>query len=154
MFFVHGGVGGGVECGPVPSGGDMASNGADRPHRTRTDSELFLRRGADIERAKRTGKRLSCPYFNLVVAASHAESSKVAIVIGRKLGNSVIRNRAKRRFRVLARAIEGQLRPDRHLIVFPRTASLTAGFSDLERIWRELLERESIIDRGRFSGRV
>jgi ribonuclease P protein component len=132
----------------------MESNGADRPLRTRTDSELFLRRGADIERAKRTGKRFSCPYFNLVVAASSSESSKVAIVVGRKLGNAVIRNRTKRRFRVLARATEGRLGPHRHLIVFPRTASLTVSFSDLERIWRELLERESIIDRGRCSGRV
>ena len=132
----------------------MGSNGTARSLRRRTDSELFLRRGADIERAKRTGKRVSCSYFNLVVAASHEESSKVAIVVGRKLGNAVIRNRAKRRFRALARATEGQLGPHRHLIVFPRTASLSASFSDLQRIWRELLERESIIDSGGYSGRV
>lgn len=132
----------------------MRSNGGDRPLRTRKDSDLFLRRGGDIERAKRTGKRLSCPYFNLVVAHGDAESSKVAIVVGRKLGNAVIRNRAKRRFRALARAIEGQLGPHRHLIVFPRTASLNASFAVLERMWRELLERESIIDGGWCSGRV
>lgn len=87
----------------------MGGNGADRALRTRTDSDLFLRRGADIERAKRTGKRLSCAYFNLIVATSDAELSKVAIVVGRKFGKAVVRNRAKRRFRVLARAIEGQL---------------------------------------------
>jgi ribonuclease P protein component len=128
-------------------------NNTHRPLRTRTDSDLFLRRGADIERAKRTGKRLSCPYFNLVVAPSDAELSKVAIVVGRKLGNAVIRNRAKRRFRVLARASEGQLGPHRHLVVFPRTASLSASFTELDRMWRELLERESMIDRGKCSGK-
>lgn len=132
----------------------MERDKAERPPRTRTDAELFLRRGADIERAKRTGTRRSCLYFNLVVAASHEESTRVAIVVGRKLGNAVIRNRAKRRFRALARATEGRLGPHRHLIVFPRSASLTARFSDLERIWRELLERESILDRGTCPGRV
>ncbi|CAI4030138.1 Ribonuclease P protein component [Nitrospira tepida] len=129
----------------------MGSHGAQSPLRSRTDSELFLRRGADIERAKRAGKRLSCPYFNLVVAPSDAELSKVAIVVGRKLGNAVIRNRAKRRFRALARAVESQLGPYRHLVVFPRTASLSASFTDLEQMWRELLARESIIKRGRCS---
>ncbi|MEX5212801.1 MAG: ribonuclease P protein component [Nitrospiraceae bacterium] len=131
----------------------MGSTGADRALRTRTDSDLFLRKGVDIERAKRTGERLSCAYFNLIVAPSDAELSKVAIVVGKKLGRAVVRNRAKRRFRVLARAIEGQLRCHRHLIVFPRTASLSASFSALNKMWRELLDRGSLLDKGKGAGK-
>jgi ribonuclease P protein component len=132
----------------------MRGSEGDRRLRTRKDSDLFLRRGADIEQAKKRGTRLSCPYFNLVVAHADEESSKVAIVVGRKLGNAVIRNRAKRRFRVLARVVEGQLAAHRHLIVFPRTASLNASFASLEKMWRGLLERESIIYGGGCSEKM
>lgn len=56
------------------------------------------------------GKRLNTPFVTLIVLPKdqqHGQIGRVAFVAGKKLGNAVWRNKAKRRMRALCRDLGG-----------------------------------------------
>lgn len=57
------------------------------------------------------GKRVHTPYFTLIVlpVKQHGQHGRVAFIAGKKLGNAVWRNSAKRRMREVCRACNGPL---------------------------------------------
>lgn len=113
--------------------------------RQKTDTQLFLSRGADIERAKRRGRRVATACFNMVTAPADSEQTKIAVIVGRKFGSATARNRAKRRVRALARAVEERLASHYHVLIFPKTPLLKMVFAQLGNLWEVVLTREGVI---------
>lgn len=112
------------------------------------DRLLFLKRSGDIEKVKKEGRRVSTPLFNLMFHSSMpvaAEPCRVGIVVGKRLGIAVVRNRAKRLFRELSRDVRNDLVRGYHLVVFPRRESLTVNFQHLRNTWRSVLQREGLL---------
>ncbi len=109
------------------------------------DRSFFLKKSGDIERVKKTGRRLSTPLFNLVSCRSDLPHARVGVIVGKRLGGAVTRNRAKRRFRELARQVRRQLAPGRDLLIFPRHGSLTATHRALEDAWLIALRQQSLV---------
>ncbi|MEW6542690.1 MAG: ribonuclease P protein component [Nitrospirota bacterium] len=114
------------------------------------DRRFFLRASREIERAKREGRRLQTPVFNLVScprlpSESGQASSRVGIVVGKRLGAAVTRNRAKRIFRELARQIRGQLAGGHDLLVFPRREALEISHAQLRSAWVSALSRAGLL---------
>ena len=72
------------------------------------DRLFFLKKSGDIERVKKTGRRLPTPLFNLVSCRSDLSHARVGVIVGKRLGGAVVRNRAKRQDRT--RLHLGQLR--------------------------------------------
>lgn len=77
-----------------------------------------IKSSTDISQLFSTGRRLKTPYLTLIVGdrssetsrtedAQHDHSGRVAFIAGKKLGNAVWRNRAKRRMRALCRELNG-----------------------------------------------
>ena len=64
---------------------------------------------ADISDLFSSGKRLRTPYLTLIVlpAKQHGLHGRVAFIAGKKQGNAVWRNAAKRRMREICRASGG-----------------------------------------------
>lgn len=106
---------------------------------------MFLRNSRDIERVKHQGRRVSTPFFNLLVCRMEPASGRVGIITGRRFGPAVKRNRAKRRFRELARRVAGRLGPQQVLLVFPKRESLAQSFQTLEESWKSTLARHRVI---------
>ena len=116
----------------------------------RRKSSLFLRRSSEIERVKRVGRRVSTTMFNLLIRICEDDmESRLGIVIGRRFGTAVSRNRAKRLFRVLAREVCGKLLPGRQFLVFPKRECLIQPFPVLRDAWKETLQRCRL---GTFNG--
>lgn len=113
-----------------------------RPSRDRL---LFLRRHSDIERVKRNGRRFETPLFNLVSHPSSSSQSQIGIVVGKRLGTAVVRNRTKRIFRALARQTRLELVDGRHVLVFPKRKVLTTRHEELRRTWRAALHHEGLL---------
>jgi len=109
------------------------------------DRAFFLRKSGDIERVKKTGRRLPTPLFNLVSCRSDMPHARVGVIVGKRLGGAVIRNRAKRRFRELARLVRGRLTPGQDLLVFPRQGALEATPSALREAWLTALRRQALV---------
>jgi ribonuclease P protein component len=112
--------------------------------------EIFLRTSREIDWVKREGRRESTAWFNVLIRRSDDADTKLAIVVGRRFGTAVRRNRAKRIFRELARLVRGHLVPGYRFLVFPKRESLEKQFSALRAVWVQTLERCGLIPRDRM----
>ena len=116
--------------------------------RSARDRILFLRASRDIEFVKQHGRRLSTACFNLLVCKSDGGTSRVGIIVGRRFGIAVRRNRVKRLFRELTRQIRNELTSNHALLVFPKRDALTLPFQELKGLWQATLRRQGLL-RGR-----
>lgn len=110
---------------------------ARRPH--------FLRNSADIERVKKCGRRLSTPLFNLVSSASGFQETRVGVIVGKRFGGAVVRNRAKRIFRELARQTGNEFVVGYDVLIFPRREALAVRHSRLRDAWVTALKQEGLL---------
>jgi ribonuclease P protein component len=109
------------------------------------DKHLFLKRSRDIEYAKGHGSRISTALFNMIVCRTDGIGSRVGIVVGKRFGIAVSRNRGKRRFRELTRQLHGQLLPGLDLVVFPKRDSIVQPFAVLKEVWLSALQRQQLL---------
>ncbi len=113
--------------------------------RSAGDRVLFLRASRDIEFVKQHGRRLSTACFNLLVCKTETGTSRVGIIVGRRFGIAVRRNRVKRVFRELTRQIRSELTSNHALLVFPKRDALTVPFEELKGVWRATLRRQGVL---------
>ena len=111
-------------------------------------ADLFLRNSRDINWVKQAGQRVSTALFNLLIRRADGMETKLAIIVGKRFGTAVSRNRAKRLFRELARAVRGRLSPGYKFLVFPKRGCLTTQFAELQDIWVQSLGRYGLITAG------
>lgn len=102
---------------------------------------IFLRASRDIEAVKRHGRRCSTNLFNLLVHKTDEGICRVGIIVGRRFGNAVRRNRAKRVFRELVRASHDQLSPGQDLLIFPKREALLQSHAERSLLWLDTLRR-------------
>jgi ribonuclease P protein component len=122
---------------PFPMMRVMSQGGSDR--------DLFLKRSRDIEYAKKHGNRISTSLFNMVICPTDEINSRVGIVVGKRFGIAVSRNRAKRLFRELTRQLRGQLLPGHALVVFPKRDAIAQPFVVLKEVWLSALQRQRLL---------
>lgn len=106
--------------------------------------ERFLRASRDINYVKQHGRRLSTGLFNLLICKIEGTRTRVGIVVGRRFGPAVRRNRAKRLFRELTRHAAGQLAEGYALLVFPKREVLELPFERLRTAWCATLRRQGL----------
>ncbi len=109
------------------------------------DRDLFLKRSRDIEYAKQHGRRISTALFNVVICRTAVSGSRVGIVVGKRFGGAVSRNRVKRLFRELTRQLRGELLPGHALVVFPKRDSIVQPFAVLKEVWLSSLQRQRLL---------
>ncbi|BFU89167.1 MAG: Ribonuclease P protein component [Nitrospira sp.] len=102
---------------------------------------IFLRSNRDIQIVKHHGRRITTALFNLLACKMDDAPSRVGIIVGKRFGNAVRRNRAKRIFRELVRQLHPDLVPGRGLLVFPKRDALLRSRDELVQSWRGSLER-------------
>ncbi len=108
-------------------------------------SQLFLKKTEDFNRVKREGRRCQTSLFNVMFCSSPTEDTRVGIVIGRRFGKAVVRNRGKRIFRELVRKTHSLLVQGYDIIVFPKRAILTYNHRALCDSWVQVLAREGLL---------
>lgn len=105
---------------------------------------FFLKRSRDIQHIKKSGRRVSTGLFNLQICPGLSQDAMLGIVIGRRFGTAVRRNRAKRLFRELGRAVRPALIPGHAFLVFPKRECLNLPFAELQNLWRGTLQRQRL----------
>ena len=108
-------------------------------------SELFLKKKEDFDRVKREGRRCQTSLFNVMFCSSPTEETRVGIVVGRRFGKAVARNRGKRIFRELVRKTHNLLVKGYDIIVFPKQPVLTHNHEALCESWVRVLARERLL---------
>ena len=106
----------------------------------------IIKSSAEISHLFQNGKRFNTPYFTLIVLndeKQHDHSGRAAFVAGKKNGNAVWRNRAKRRMRALCQATGGPY--DHYDVVFVAKRQINeAEYSDLLRSCAKALKQAGI----------
>ena len=109
------------------------------------DRTFFLRASRDIEYVKEHGRRISTAWFNLLVCKADAGVGRIGIVVGKRFGIAVRRNRAKRLFRELSRQVRSELIGGCVLLVFPKRDALGVPFEELKRGWVSTLRCQGVL---------
>jgi ribonuclease P protein component len=91
-----------------------------------------LTHGGDIRRVVRTGRRNGGDLLVLhVVRHDRTDPARVGFVVGRVVGNAVIRHRLQRRLRHLCRERLAVLPPGCEVVVRALPAAASASYSEL-----------------------
>src|SRR2546430_7112770 len=107
-----------------------------------------LRNSAAIRLVFKEGRRGSCPLFTVLYRRNALDHTRVGVVVGRKLGGAVWRNRSKRRFRELARLSLPRLAAGLDLLIVPKRESVTEPAQNLRASWQDLLARAKLLALG------
>jgi ribonuclease P protein component len=106
-----------------------------------TRAPHLLRNSADIRLVFKEGKRVSCPLFTLLYRRNDLDRTRVGVVVGKKLGGAVARNRAKRRFRELGRLSLRLVPSGLDLLILPKRESVTEPARRLRENWQAVMMR-------------
>ena len=86
------------------------------------------------------------PYFTLIHSrVQENELSRMGVVVGRRVGKAVTRNRLKRINRELIRASYSDMAKGHHCVVYPKVKILRSKFQEVEKVWNNMLRHVGII---------
>ena len=119
-----------VPATPKPPGGGGAAGF--RPHE-------HIRRRADFQRIYQQGTRVNSRYSTVFVLPNELPSARLGIAATKKLGGSVVRNRAKRLIREVFR--RNKIAAGLDVVIIPKRELLDASLTVLEADYRNILER-------------
>lgn len=98
-----------------------------------------LRRRSEFTRVYERGIRLRGRFMTCFALPNGLDSPRLGIAASQKIGNAVVRNKAKRRVRELFRAHKPLTGID--IVVIPRREMVTASWPHIETDYRAALQR-------------
>jgi ribonuclease P protein component len=105
-----------------------------------------LRRPEQFQRVRRVGRVWSTPLLVLNAAQGRRKVSRCGFVAGKRLGNAVERNRARRRVREAVRLAYPQIASGWDLVFVLRSPELiTLDFAQLQALVEQLLRRAGVL---------
>ncbi|HEX5221400.1 MAG TPA: ribonuclease P protein component [Verrucomicrobiae bacterium] len=107
---------------------------ADSPARPTLGRKSRIKQGRDFARVRQAGERVvkGCLIANWLRLADDARS-RLGVVVGKKVGGSVIRSRAKRLLRESFRLHQHELTQPLDLVLVARPSIVEKDFSGVER---------------------
>ena len=114
-------------------------------HRS-TRAQHLLRNSTDIRLVFKEGRRVSCPLFTLLYRRNDGARTRVGVVVGKKLGGAVARNRSKRRFRELGRLSLTRMPSGLDLLILPKRESVSEPARSLRESWQAVLTRVHLLE--------
>lgn len=104
-----------------------------------------LRRPAHFHRVRSSGSHYDGAVLLLSTAPARQRTTRCGIVVARRLGGAVIRNRIKRRIREILRIHYSSLRPHTDIVVIARARNLaTMPYAELNDILINVLRRAGV----------
>ena len=108
---------------------------------------MRMRSRAEFSRVRKDGQSFGGRYWVLGVLRdpSLAQPFKFGIILTRKVGNAVVRNRVRRRARAILSELGLHLAPPSHLVIIARHRAPEASFEELRRDWKKLARKAGIL---------
>ena len=103
-----------------------------------------MKRHKEFRFTYRTGRQVGGGSFVLVTARNRKDKVQVGFSVSKKIGNSVMRNRAKRRLKAAFSPLLPMVKPGYNLIFIARSGSLTAPFMAIQKSMVTALQRAGV----------
>lgn len=108
--------------------------------------EQRIRRRSEYQAIQTQGRRLQTPHFLFVLAARPSEvpanaGPRLGVVVSRKVGNAVVRNRVKRLIREAFRATRGLFGCRADVVVIARSCREPWGTPEVIAEWKAASDR-------------
>jgi ribonuclease P protein component len=101
----------------------------------RKEQDLGIKNRKDILFLLNRGNRWHCKYFSIVFFNNNSGKLKAAVIVSRRLGNAVIRNRTKRMFRDVISFVRKNGKKEilnNDILILPKTSNLPSRKDILE----------------------
>ena len=105
-----------------------------------------LKRHKEFRFTYRTGRQVGGGSFVLVTARNRKGKVQVGFSVSKKIGNSVQRNRSKRRLKACFSPLLPSVKPGYNLIFIARAASLTDPFLAMQKSMVTALQRAGVYE--------
>lgn len=106
----------------------------------RFSAQQRLRKALDFQGVREAGLRINCGSFIAILNRSDKGVRRFGVIASRKVGNAVIRNRAKRIFREIFRMNQEILPESTDIIIIVRFNFLEFSFQELTKRFIRLCE--------------
>lgn len=103
-----------------------------------------LKRHKEFRYTYRVGRSVGTRLFSLVWAKNRSDSVKVGFSVSKKIGNAVLRNRAKRRLRACITPMLGSIRKGTNLIFIARHDVLDVPFPEMQKQMEDVIRRAGL----------
>ena len=118
----------------------------DEPPRLKFSRAMRIKQGRDFSRVRQEGQRLvlGCMIANwrkLPAESSH----RLGVVTSGKIGNAVVRNRARRLLREAFRTHQHDLLQPVDLVLVARASIVGKGFGDVEKDFLTILRKAGLL---------
>jgi len=111
-----------------------------------------LTKRGDFARVRQHGRSRAHPLLILVVAPNGGETTRAGLVVGKRIGTAVVRNRVKRLLREAVRARLSCLPPGYDIVLIARQEAAGARLGDIAVALDVLLQRERLLSGRNRSG--
>lgn len=108
---------------------------------------LRMRRSFEFARVRRHGRSASTRLLVLAILPNNQEFNRYGFVVGKRIGNAVVRNRVRRRLRAAIKALEPQLHGGYDVVIIARgpIANPEVTFQEVSAMLRSLSRRVGLL---------
>lgn len=106
-----------------------------------------LARNEDFRRVRREGRSWSAPLLVLQTFGNNLPHSRLGLVVSKRVGTAVVRNRVRRRLREAARDRWPSIKPGWDVVLIARVPAAGADFWQLSSAMDTLFERAGLFGR-------
>ena len=108
------------------------------------DKNRRINRGKEYGYLYKNGRRITGKYLIIFVKENNLENNRFGIVTSKKIGNAVIRNRAKRQIREVIRKNLQLIRPGSNIIIVARFNIKEVDFDLIEKDYLKIMKKASL----------
>jgi len=130
----------------APIGGNAESREKGELEGISVQRRLRLRRATDFGYVRQAGRSYHSKLLRITLASNDLHRNRYGIIVSKRLGNAIVRNRVRRRLREMLRLLDPYLQPGFDVVVVARQEIVEQPFAEIQRTVKRLLLQAGLFE--------